>query len=228
IWGSFIAGEWQQESTDRTLVRANYQLLPDGSHLLVGRKADDRKLLSKNIRISLVWAAGAFLVLAAAAGISTSRRSVARIEEIIATSREIIRTRLGERIPVRGTGDEWDGLAENLNSMLDRIEDLVESNRQVSNNVAHDLRTPLTRMRGRLERAYHRGLDLSQYHALIGEIITELEEGLRPFSSLLRRTGGPRWPVRKSITAGSAPCGVVRAMHAKSERSNLQARCGSA
>ena len=136
----------------------------------------------------LAGAAGLFLVLAAAAGISTSRRSVARIEAINATSREIIETGLRGRIPLRGTGDEWDGLAENLNSMLDRIEDLVELNQQVSNNVAHDLRTPLTRMRGRLEKAHTRGLDLSQYHALIGEILLELDEILRTFSSLLRIT----------------------------------------
>jgi len=129
-----------------------------------------------------------FLLLAAAAGISTSRRSVARIESINATSREIIATGLRERIPVRGTGDEWDGLAENLNSMLDRITELVESNRQVSDNVAHDLRTPLTRMRGRLERAYNRQLDLGQYHMLIGDVIAELDEMLRTFSSLLRIT----------------------------------------
>ncbi|MFL5266090.1 MAG: sensor histidine kinase [Stellaceae bacterium] len=187
-WGSFVAGEWQQESTDRTLVRATYQLLPDGSHLLVGRKADDRKLLSKKIRTSLVWAASAFFVLAAAAGISTSRRSVARIEEIIATSREIIRTGLRERIPLRGTGDEWDGLADNLNSMLDRIEDLVEANQQVSDSVAHDLRTPLTRIRGRLEKAYGQQLDLDQHHALIGDVITQLDEVLRTFASLLRIT----------------------------------------
>jgi signal transduction histidine kinase len=187
-WGGFIAGEWQQESTDRTLVRATYQLLPDGFHLLVGRKADDRKLLSKKIRISLVWAAASFFVLAAAAGISTSRRSVARIEEIIATSREIIRTGLRERIPLRGTGDEWDGLAENLNSMLDRIEDLVEANQQVSDSVAHDLRTPLTRIRGRLEKAYSQQLNLDQYHALVGDVITQLDEVLRIFASLLRIT----------------------------------------
>ena len=151
-------------------------------------KVDDLERFREKITIGLAWAAGLFLVLAAAAGISTSRRSVARIEAINATSREIIATGLRERIPVRGTGDEWDGLAENLNSMLDRIEDLVESNRQVSDNVAHDLRTPLTRMRGRLERAYNRQLDLGQYHALIGDVIAELDEMLRTFSSLLRIT----------------------------------------
>ncbi len=149
---------------------------------------DDLERFGEKIAIGLAWAAGLFLALAAAAGISTSRRSVARIEAINATSREIIESGLRERIPVRGTGDEWDGLAENLNSMLDRIEDLIESNRQVSDNVAHDLRTPLTRMRGRLERAYNRQLDLSQYHALIGEVMLELDEILRTFSSLLRIT----------------------------------------
>jgi len=156
--------------------------------LIVGRRLDSLDRFGQKITIGLAWAAGLFLVLATAAGISTSRRSVSRIEAINATSREIIETGLRERIPVRGTGDEWDGLAENLNSMLDRIEELVESNRQVSNNVAHDLRTPLTRMRGRLERAYSRELDLGQYHTLIGEILTELDEILRTFSSLLRIT----------------------------------------
>ena len=97
-----------------------------------------------------------------------------------------MRTGLGKRIPLRGTGDEWDGLAQNLNSMLDRIQELVESNRQVSDNVAHDLRTPLTRMRGRLERAYNRQLDPSHYHALIGDVTAELDDILRTFSSLLR------------------------------------------
>ena len=62
---------------------------------------------------------------------------------------------LDKRIPLRGTHDEWDRVAENLNLMLDRIETLMGEVRQVSDNVAHDLRTPLTRMRGRLEKAYH-------------------------------------------------------------------------
>jgi signal transduction histidine kinase len=185
-WSNFIPQEWEKERTDGRLLRASYHLLPDGSHLLVAHEADDRKLLNKKIRMSIAWAAGAFLILAAAAGISTSRRSVARIEEIISTSRDIIRTGLRGRIPRRGTGDEWDALAENLNSMLDRIEDLVVANQQVSDNVAHDLRTPLTRIRGRLEKAYGQQLDLDQYRALIGNVIAQLDEVLRIFSSLLR------------------------------------------
>jgi signal transduction histidine kinase len=185
-WGRFSRLDWQSASAEKPLLRAIYQVLPDGYHLLVSREVDDLERFGEKILIGLASVAGLFLALAAAAGISTSRRSVSRIEAINATSREIIGTGLRERIPVRGTGDEWDGLAENLNSMLDRIEELMESNRQVSDNVAHDLRTPLTRMRGRLERAYNRRLDNNQYHALIGDVISELDEILRTFASLLR------------------------------------------
>ena len=187
-WGNFTPTEWRAKSIARPRLHATYEALPHGCHLLVARRVDDLERFREKIAIGLGWAAGLFLLLAAAAGISTSRRSVARIESINATSREIIATGLRERIPVRGTGDEWDGLAENLNSMLDRITELVESNRQVSDNVAHDLRTPMTRMRGRLERAYNRQLDLGQYHALIGDVIAELDEMLQTFSSLLRIT----------------------------------------
>ena len=167
-------------------LRASYRTLPDGYRLLVGRKADDLARFRKMIAIGLGWAGGLFLLLAAAAGISTSRRTVARIEAINTTGRRIIEAGLHERIPLRGTRDEWDDLAQNLNAMLDRIEELVETNRQVSDNVAHDLRTPLTRIRGRLEQAHQRRLDHAQYHALIGDVIVELDTILQTFASLLR------------------------------------------
>ena len=94
-------------------------------------------------------------VLAAVASILVTRRTVGRIESINATSRAIMQSGLDKRIPLRGSHDEWDRVAENLNLMLDRIETLMGEVKQVSDNVAHDLRTPLTRMRGRLEKAYH-------------------------------------------------------------------------
>jgi signal transduction histidine kinase len=140
----------------------------------------------RSLAFALGGAVAMLLVLAVAAGVSTSRRSVSRIEAINTASREIMRTGLGQRIPLRGTGDEWDELAENLNSMLARIEELVEANRQVSDNLAHDLRTPLTRVRGRLEKAYHHPPDSAEYPALIGRTIAELDGILKTFSSLLR------------------------------------------
>lgn len=166
--------------------RVTHQVLPDGHHLLLGRHIDDLDTFGENVTIGLTAAAALFFILAAAAGISTSRRSVARIEAINATSRAIMHSGLGERIPLRGTGDEWDGLAENLNSMLDRIEELIETNRQVSDNIAHDLRTPLTRIRARLERACNQPLDVSGYQTLTNDTIGELDVILTTFSSLLR------------------------------------------
>jgi signal transduction histidine kinase len=183
---TLASGDWQSETAARPPLRVSYQILPDGHHMLLGRDVKDLNRFGENVAIGLASAAVLFFILAAAAGISTSRRSVARIEAINATSREIMRSGLGERIPLRGTGDEWDGLAENLNSMLDRIEELVETNRQVSDNVAHDLRTPLTRMRGRLERACNQQLDVSHYRALVNDTISDLDEILTTFSSLLR------------------------------------------
>jgi signal transduction histidine kinase len=93
---------------------------------------------------------------------------------------------LGTRIPLRGTRDEWDQVAENLNLMLDRIEALMGEVKQVTDNVAHDLRTPLARMRGRLEKAHGRRRDNELDQALIGDTIADLDAVLRIFSSLTR------------------------------------------
>jgi signal transduction histidine kinase len=118
--------------------------------------------------------------------ILVTRRTVGRIESINATSRAIMLSDLNERIPLRGTNDEWDRVAENLNLMLDRIETLMGEIKQVSDNVAHDLRTPLTRMRGRLERAYHSQRVGEEDQSLIGDTIADLDSVLRMFSSLTR------------------------------------------
>jgi len=93
---------------------------------------------------------------------------------------------LGRRIPLRGTEDEWDHLAQNLNSMLERIEVLMAEVKQVSDNVAHDLRTPLTRMRGRLEKASIEKSDRDHEKSLINATIADLDDVLRMFSSLTR------------------------------------------
>jgi len=125
-------------------------------------------------------------VLGGVATVSVTRRTVGRIEAINATSRAIMQSGLGERIPVHGTRDEWDQLAANLNSMLERIEGLMGEVKQVTDNVAHDLRTPLARIRGRLEKAYNRRHDGDYDPSLIDDTLADLDAVLRMFSSLMR------------------------------------------
>jgi signal transduction histidine kinase len=186
-WGKLRLPELAtRPSRPPPVFRIAYQVMPDASRLLVGRNASGVQMLGGRIATALAIAAALFLALAAAAGISTSRRSVARIEAINAISRKIMQSGLGERIPLRGTRDEWDELAANLNSMLARIEELADSARQIADNVAHDLRTPLTRLRGRLERALTRPPDAAEDRRLIGDAIAELDAILATFASLLR------------------------------------------
>ncbi len=184
-WGDFGTPE-ATEATRSPRLRAAYRVLPDGDRLLVGRDLKELNELFDRIQAGLAGGALLIFTLAALSGISVTRRTVGRIEAINATSREIMSRRLGKRIPLRGTRDEWDKLAENLNSMLDRIEGLVQELKQVSDNVAHDLRTPLTRMRARLEKAYGQRLDADQFQAVLGDVIAELDRVLRTFASLLR------------------------------------------
>jgi signal transduction histidine kinase len=139
-------------------------------------------------RVDTALALGIVLifVLAGLASVTVTRRTVGRIEAINATSREIMQRGLGRRIPLRGTRDEWDDLAANLNSMLDRIEALMAEVRQFTDNVAHDLRTPLTRMRGRLEKACALGHVETPDRPLIAETLADLDAVLCMFSSLAR------------------------------------------
>jgi signal transduction histidine kinase len=185
-WTEFRAPELSPNGTNRPLLRAMPGTFPSGDHLLVGRDIGDLDSFTDQIKMAVISAAALLFVIAGVASILVTRRTVGRIESINATSRAIMQSGLDQRIPLRGTHDEWDRVAENLNLMLDRIETLMGEVRQVSDNVAHDLRTPLTRMRGRLEKAYH-GQRIGEHdQALIGDTIADLDAVLRIFSSLTR------------------------------------------
>lgn len=138
------------------------------------------------LELAMIAVAVLLVVLAGLAAVLVTRRTVGRIEEINATSRAIMLSGLDRRIPLRGSHDEWDRVAENLNQMLDRIETLMGEVKQVSDNVAHDLRTPLTRMRGRLEKAYHAPRGGKADAALIGDTIADLDAVLGMFASITR------------------------------------------
>ena len=155
--GRFQRARAKPAPADPPLLRATFDTLPDGYSSAGGKgHRRPRRVRRQDQDGALALAIVLIFVLAGVASVTVTRRTVGRIEAINATSRAIMQSGLGQRIPLRGTRDEWDQLAANLNSMLDRIEALMAEVKQVTDNVAHDLRTPLTRMRGRLEKAYDR------------------------------------------------------------------------
>jgi signal transduction histidine kinase len=185
-WTEFRPPEPLRDAVDRPLLRAMLETFPNGDRLLVGKDIGDLDSFTDQMKLAVISGIVLIFVLAAVASILVTRRTVGRIEQINATSRAIMQSGLDKRIPLRGTHDEWDRVAENLNLMLDRIETLMGEVKQVSDNVAHDLRTPLTRMRGRLEKAYHDQRNSADDQSLIGDTIADLDAVLRIFSSLTR------------------------------------------
>jgi len=185
-WATFSPPDWKPNAARRPLLRATFETLPDGTHLLVGRDIDDLNGFAEKIETALALGISLIFVLAGFASVSVTRRTVGRIEAINTTSRAIMQSGLGKRIPLRDTRDEWDELAVNLNSMLDRIEALMGEVKQFTDNVAHDLRTPLTRMRGRLEKAYNCPNSNCDRSSLIGDTLADLDGVLGMFSSLTR------------------------------------------
>lgn len=185
-WVEFREPPSSADATRQALLRAMVETLPDGDRLLVGRDISDLDSFTAQIKAAVISAIVLIFVLAGMASILVTRRTVGRIEQINATSRAIMASGLDKRIPLRGSHDEWDRVAENLNLMLDRIETLMGEVKQVSDNVAHDLRTPLTRMRGRLEKAYQGPRSGDADQALIGDTIADLDAVLRIFASIVR------------------------------------------
>ncbi len=131
--------------------RARPFTLRGGYRLLVGRDMQELDATRSLIVRAIAWGLAITVMMALAGGIMLSRRTMRRLEAINETSRRIMRGDLSRRVPTRSSDDDFDQLADNLNGMLDTIEELMEDVRRVTDNVAHDLRTPLTRLRNRLE-----------------------------------------------------------------------------
>lgn len=166
--------------------RARVFVLQDGLHLLVGRDTRELKATQLLITRALLWGVAITLVLALLGGVIMSRGMLRRIELFNNTSRNIMAGDLSQRIPIRGSGDELDQLAGNLNSMIDEIERLMDGIRHVSDNIAHDLRTPLTRLRNRLEQLQIDLEDGSPYREQVEQGIDDADQLLATFAALLR------------------------------------------
>ena len=189
--GNFVEFDYERRVTgDPETRRARGQLFPlqtpaGDFYLLVAEDVHDRDLTQRMFTTTLPWTVGLILVFGLLGGALLSRNLLARLDSINRTSSEIVAGNLTRRVPVSGAHDEFDVLAENLNRMLDRIERLMKGMREVTDSVAHDLRTPLNRLRQRLEQSQARmsatGSDTSE----IDRAVAETDQLIGTFNALL-------------------------------------------
>jgi signal transduction histidine kinase len=190
-WPLLVATEegwysFQLESGgQRTMARARVLQLRQDLVLLVGRDISDLNRLLTLAGGALFWSAGLVIAFALAGGVFMSRRLLGRIEGINDTTRSIMSGDFSQRVVTRGTGDEYDKLAENLNLMLERIEALMSDMRHVGDSIAHDLRTPLTRLRQALE-ATATSDDINEMRSGISAAVDDTDRLLSTFAALLR------------------------------------------
>lgn len=161
-------------------------VLPGGYRLLVGRDVQDRVAIRQTILGGLIWAIGIAVLLAIAGGILIRRAVLGQVEAINRTTAAIVRGDLARRLATRGSTDEFDQLSQTINGMLAQIQILIEGVRNASNTVAHDLRTPLTELRGRLEELLRRRPPLDETWAEVQAAVGDLDRAIGVFNALLR------------------------------------------
>lgn len=160
-------------------------ILNNGMRLVVGRDVVERRGFSAIIVQSFLLGVIGIILFSVIAGGVTARRVLKRIDTIRDTSTKIMSGNLSERVPVTRRNDEFDGLATNLNAMLDRIEQLLQGLKQVTDNVAHDLKTPLTRLRNQAEAALRDGADDETRQQALETTIRESDRLIQTFNALL-------------------------------------------
>lgn len=160
--------------------------LPDGQTLVIGRSLDSLDNLRTVVLHALRLGAVLTVVLAFAAGAALSRRAQEQIKAVRLTAERIMQGHLSERLPTRGSSDDFDRLAQIVNHMLDEMERLLDELKTTTENIAHDLRTPLTRMRTRLERARYTTHTYEELREMVDGAVVALDQTLRIITALLR------------------------------------------
>jgi signal transduction histidine kinase len=159
--------------------------MDNGFRLLIGRDLEERRRLFGIVAKAAQWSILVVVVLGIGGGIFVSRRVLQRIDAMTGTTQRIMAGDLSGRLLVGRSGDELDRLASNLNAMLERIEALMMGLKEVSDNIAHDLKTPLTRLRNRAEEALASSGSEAEYRAALERTIEESDGLIRTFNALL-------------------------------------------
>jgi signal transduction histidine kinase len=173
-----------QDSTDHyALVKVTE--LSSGFRLLIGRDLEERRRMFGIVAKAAQWSLLVVVVLGLGGGIFVARRVLHRIDAMTGTTQRIMAGDLSGRLPVGRSGDELDRLALNLNAMLERIEALMTGLKEVSDNIAHDLKTPLTRLRNRAEETLAKSRTEPEYRSALERTIEESDGLIRTFNALL-------------------------------------------
>jgi signal transduction histidine kinase len=174
----------EQEATEHGALARVVQL-SGGFRLLVGRDLEERARMREIIVAAARGSVALVIVLGLGGGFFVTRRVLKRFDAVTETTQRIMAGDLSGRLPVTGIGDELDRLAVNLNAMLERIEALMRGLKEVSDNIAHDLKTPLTRLRNRCEAALRTAATEADYRAALEGMIEESDGLIRTFDALL-------------------------------------------
>ncbi len=170
--------------TERTAVGVAIAV-PGGYALVVGRDIEDQREFADTVRRILLWGLVAVAALGLGGGVLASRGILGRIEAMRATSQTIMAGDLSQRVPVTGADDELDRLGHSLNGMLERIEQLMTAMREVSDNIAHDLRTPLSRLRTRLESGLREAKGAGVPREVVAKSIEDTDDLIKTFNAML-------------------------------------------
>lgn len=176
-------------------IRGRGIALEQGAYLFVGVDSNQLDEMKEMVARAFLWGLGLTLLLSLAGGVVTSLGLLRRVEAVSQASREIMAGDLTRRLPVRGSDDEFDHLAISLNAMLERIETLMAGLREVSSDIAHDLRTPLARLRQRLERASRKALSPEDSQIVLSESIGDVDAILDTFAAVLRIAQIESWSI---------------------------------
>jgi signal transduction histidine kinase len=160
-------------------------LFPGGLHLIVARDIENQETLKRLLRQAFLLGYAFIIVIGIAGGVMVSRSILRRVDAASNTARAIMQGNLAQRIPVTGRNDEFERLALSLNTMLDRIQDLMTGLKDVSDNIAHDLKTPLHRLRTRAERALQSSRSPENLADALGSVIEEADTLIQTFDALL-------------------------------------------
>jgi signal transduction histidine kinase len=206
-------------------------VLPAGFRVLVGRDASERDRLRAVVRRAGGWSLGVVLVLGVLGGFVIARRILKRVDAMSATTLSIMSSDLKDRLPLAGNGDELDRLAGNLNTMLDRITVLMGGIRQVSDTIAHDLKTPLTRLRNRAEEALRPTATPEDMRRALEGVTDDADNLIRVFNALLmiaRLEAGQAREVMAPFDASAAAEGVAELYEALAEEAGASFTCAIA